>query len=116
MTKARLKRTTVILGAILALTLAHNAGTFTAVSFPVTRSLSEPDLGSEDRTLEVYIHDLRKFQRRVRELDEKGSLTHSEFDALQRTSDDLKRRLSTVQNAIRAVVTKLKTTGNWDNL
>lgn len=116
MTRARLTRMTVILGAILALTFAHNLGTSTAVSFPVTGGLNDPDLSSEDRTLEAYIQDLRKFQKKVAELGEKGSLTRSEFDPLQRTSDDLKRRLSVVQNAIRGAITKLKGTGNWNNL
>lgn len=116
MTLAILKRTALALCAVLALTLTHGAGRSSASGFPAVGFAAAPDLSSEDRTLATYIQDLKKFQRRAAELGKKESLTPNEVDSLQQSSDDLKRRLSSVQNAIRSIITKLKASGDWDGL
>jgi hypothetical protein len=76
----------------------------------------DADLRTESRTLESYLDDLAKLDKKGLELSKKATLTRVEFEAHQRTADDLKRRLSAVQNALRDAITKLKAAGQWENL
>jgi hypothetical protein len=86
-----------------------------ARSLPGSRAV-EANLGTESRTLDTYLDDLARLDKKGLELGNKPALSRAEFDAHQRTADDLKRRLSAVQTALRDAITKLKAAGQWDNL
>jgi hypothetical protein len=74
------------------------------------------DLNSEGRILDDFVNDLGRFDKRSAELGRKVSLTADEFSTHQRLADDLRRRVSTVQDALRQIVAKLKGGGQFDNL
>lgn len=74
------------------------------------------DLNSEIRTLDTFVTDLGRLDKKRVELGKKESLTRAEFAVLQNSTDDLKRRLSTVNNTIQGIIRKLKAAGQWDNL
>jgi hypothetical protein len=100
--------------AILALTLTLIQGVA-----PTTASASaadEPDIRNEERVLDKYFNDLVSYRGEIGRLQRKASLQTAEIDPVQRKSDDLKRRLSEVQNAFREIIKKLKASGKWDDL
>lgn len=74
------------------------------------------DLNSEIRTLDTFVTDLGKLDKKRVELGKKEALTRAEFAALQNSTDDLRRRLSTVNSTIQGIIRKLKAAGQWDNL
>jgi hypothetical protein len=116
-TKVRInKQKLMVLCGIVAVTLAQSLSTSTAINAPRTGGLNEPDLSSEDRALEAYIQDLGNFEKKVAQFERKGDLSRNEFVQLEGTAEGLKGRLASVQNAVRSVVVKLKSTGNWDDL
>ena len=103
--------------AVLAITLIQSLSASTAAALaPRPNAPAEADLSAELRVLDSFADDLNKFDRRRAELSKRASLTREEFDPLQRTADDLKRRLSQVQNALRDAINKLKASGDWDDL
>jgi hypothetical protein len=77
---------------------------------------TDVDLSSEAWTLASFVEDLANYDKKVREADKKATLTRLEFDDLQRTANDLKGRVSGVQNASREIIRKLKAAGQWDNI
>jgi hypothetical protein len=88
-----------------------------AASLPTAASaLSDADLSAEERFVSGFVNDLGKFDKKSLELSKKASLPRQEFDAHQRDGENLKNRLSGVQNALREVIRKLKAAGQWDNL
>lgn len=108
-----IKATLTVLVAVLALTMFQGRHSQAARSKAVADG---PDFSSELRVLNTYGDDLVTYSRDVARLNKKESLVSADVDPLQRKSDDLKRRLSEVQNAIREVVRKLKAANEWDNL
>lgn len=74
------------------------------------------DLSSELQALDTYASDLSAFDKTFNGVSKKDSLTRNEFDGLQRNAEDLKRRLSGLQNEIGQIVRKLKAAGQWDKL
>jgi hypothetical protein len=76
----------------------------------------DADLSAENRTLEGFLTDLDKFDKRNAELSQKESLTREELNLHERTGTDLKRRVGEIQDALRDVIRKLKAAGQWDNL
>lgn len=87
---------------------------------PVAGSTAPPafadaDVTAESRVLDAFVDDLNSFDRKNRQLGRKTSLLQAEVDSQQRVADDLKRRLSSVQDALRQIARKLKASGQWDN-
>lgn len=99
-------------GAVFMLTGAGPAATNRASSLPDLRS----DLSTELRTVETYHDDLVTYFNQCAELNKKTSVSRTEIDSLQSKSDSLKSRLPGVQNAISAVMRKLKAANAWDDL
>jgi len=85
-------------------------------SSPPAIAFSDVDLNSEGRTLDAFVNDLGKFDKRTAELGKKASLTNDEFSSHQRLADDLRRRVSTVQDALRQIVAKLRAAGQLDDI
>lgn len=81
-----------------------------------TAATPKAELVEEFRTLDKFVDDLFKLDRNRGELSKKASLSQTEFDSLKSSADDLKRRLSQVQNALRGIITKLKAAGEWDDI
>ena len=74
------------------------------------------DLRNEQQTISRYADDLIVYENQAAELGKRATLANTDFDPLQRKSDDLKGRLSGVQNAVREIVRKLKAANEWDDL
>jgi hypothetical protein len=74
------------------------------------------DLSAELAALNSYIKALRAFDRKCGELNKRGTFTAAELDNLKRNADELKGRISPVQNALRDAIKKLKAAGEWDGL
>jgi hypothetical protein len=85
-------------------------------SIAVTLSPPKTQLSAEARTLDSFGDDLLKLDKRTAELNKRGNVLQADFDAVQNSATDLKRRLSDVQNAARAIISKLKAAGEWDAL
>lgn len=81
-----------------------------------TAAFTGVDLNSEIRTLDSFVTDLGKLDKRRVELAKNGSLTSAEFTSLQNSAEDLKRRLSAVQNSLREITRKLKAAAQWEDL
>ena len=99
-----------VLCSLVVTVLAQFVPTSVAVTTPKT------ELTGEARTLDKFVDDLFKLDRNRGELSRKASLSQTEFDSLKGSADDLKRRLSEVQNALRGVIRKLKAAGEWDDI
>jgi hypothetical protein len=74
------------------------------------------DLANEERALAKYFEDLVAYNHETAQLSAKAKLVSADLDHLQRRSDDLKGRLSGVQNIVREIVTKLKAANEWNDL
>jgi hypothetical protein len=79
-------------------------------------SAASLDINSEIRTLDSFVADLGRLDKKRVELGKKDSLTRAEFAALQNSSDELKRRLSAINSTLQEITRKLKAAGQWDNL
>ena len=108
------KRT--VLGAVLALAMIPNLSAFRAIGSSPAGVASDPDLSSEARTIGTFVDDLHTFDKSFATLNQRTTLTNNEINAVERSNDDLKRRLSNVQNAFQEAIRKLKAAGLWDNL
>jgi hypothetical protein len=74
------------------------------------------NLKSEARILDAWVNDLITYDKQCKQLSLKSRITRAELDPVQRSSDDLTRRLSSVQSALREAIRKLKAAGQFDNL
>jgi len=74
------------------------------------------DLRAESATLDSFLADLVRFDKKGVELGKKSSLTQSELVEYEQSANDLKRRVSSVQDAFRQTITKLKAAGLYDNI
>jgi Tfp pilus assembly protein PilE len=102
--------------AVLAIALIPSLRTSTAKNqvSPVTTGA---DLANEQRVIAKYFEDLIAYADEVVVQDKKrASLLRADLDPLQRKSDDLKGRLSAVQNSVREIVRKLKAANEWEDL
>lgn len=102
--------------AVLAVALIPAMRSSDAKKQPPIVAPAGADLANEDRVIGKYFDDLIAYQQECWEAKKRTALRGSDLDPLQRKSDDLKNRLSDVQNAIREVVRKLKAAGEWDDL
>jgi hypothetical protein len=102
---------------VVTIILAQIVNTSVATPSPAsTPILVDADLTPESTTLNGFVNDLRKFDKKSADLGRKASLTRAEFDSHERTAGDLRRRLSAVQNALSTAIRKLKAAGQWENL
>jgi len=102
-----------VVATILVQVLSTSVAT-TSASPSVT--FTDADLNSESRTLDSFVGDLVKFDKKSVELGKKASLTRAEFAGQEQSANDLKRRVSEIQTALREAIRKLKAAGQWDNL
>ena len=96
--------------------LSTSARVISSPSASPSGAFTEVDLSSESRTLDSFVTDLAKFDRKGVELGKKASLTRAEFAAHEQSANDLKLRVTGIQNALRDAIRKLKAAGQWDNL
>jgi hypothetical protein len=111
-----LKLTAVV--AVLAVTLIPSLRTSSAKNQPLTLANAVPnaDLATEERAIAKYSDDLVAYEIDVQGWGKRAALASADLDLLQRRSDDLKRRLSGVQNSVQAIVRKLKAANEWDDV
>jgi small-conductance mechanosensitive channel len=109
-----LKWTAVV--AVLTLTVMAGVRSSTATKQPTATVAQGADLANEERALAKYFEDLVSYNHQTAQLSAKAKLVSADLDPLQRRSDDLKGRLSGLQNVIREIVTKLKAANEWSDL
>jgi hypothetical protein len=86
-----------------------------AASRPVL-VVASTDLAHEQRIIAKYFDDLILYNKQTAQLGKKARLVNADLDDVQRRSNDLKTRLTEVQNAIREIVRKLKVANEFDDL
>jgi hypothetical protein len=103
---------------VLALTIIAGARPSTATKKAPMPAAAVPgvDLANEERALAKYFEDLVAYNHETAQLSAKAKLVSADLDPLQRRSDDLKSRLSGLQNLVREIVAKLKAANEWDDL
>jgi hypothetical protein len=102
--------------AILALTLVPSIRQSNAKAKPSMETGDSLDLANEHRILAKYYDDLISYNKQTRELGKRARLVSTDLDEAQNRSEDLKRRLSEVQSAVREIVRKLKAADQWGSL
>lgn len=115
MTKSRfshLKTTALI--AVFAMTLVPYLRT--SAGSRLSPTVTGADLGNEQRIIAKYVADLAAYDKQTQDLGKRARLVSSDLDGVQKRSEDLKRRLSEVQNAVREIVRKLKAANEFDDL
>jgi hypothetical protein len=75
----------------------------------------DADLRNEEAIIARYADDLLAYDKECALVGKKARLVSADLDGLERKSNDLKRRLAEVQNALREVVRKLKAANEWDS-
>lgn len=113
---SHLKWTTIF--AVLAITVMAGGRPSTATTQPppVAFAASSADLANEERVLAKYFDDLVAYDEQTAQLSAKAKLVSADLDPLKRKSDDLKGRLSGLQNTVHEIVRKLKAANEWDDL
>jgi hypothetical protein len=91
------------------------------LSMPSSKATNQPaaasaDLRNEERVIAKYFDDLVAYDKQVAELGKRARLVSSDLEAIQNRSDDLKRRLAEVQDAVGEAVKKLKAANEWTDL
>src|SRR5205814_640611 len=108
-------RTLLVICAVVAMLLAQSAKTSVAISSAArVAAFADVDLKSEGRDLDTFVNDLANLDKKSAELAKKASLTRAEFDSHQKTADDLKSQLSSIQNTLRQIIAKLKAAGQFE--
>ena len=102
--------------AILAVTSIPAIRQSTAKAHPPEVTLVDTDVSNEARIIAKYGDDLSAYHKEAQALGKRARLVSNDLNEVQNRSEDLKRRLSEVQNAIRETVRKLKASGEWNNL
>lgn len=107
------KLTALAVGLVMTAMLTEHAARATR---PPSVAVASVDLSSELRLLDDYAKDLSAFDKTFTVLSRKDSLTKNEIDPLQRNAEELKRRLSGLQNGIGQIISKLKAADQWERL
>jgi hypothetical protein len=104
--------------AVLALALIPLLHSSTAKNQPAASDTAAPgiDTSREERVIGKYHDDLFAYQIECHQANKRQVLRNVDFDPLQRKSEDLKNRLSEVQNAVREIITKFKAANEFDGL
>jgi len=71
---------------------------------------------NEPRAISRYFDDLVAYEKELEKLSERKSLENIHINPVQLKADNLKSRLSEVQNALREIVRKLKAADQWNDL
>ena len=87
---------------------------------PSTAEIGSPaapgaDIANEARLVTKYADDLVNYETQSADLGKRSAIVSTDIEPLQRKSDDLKLRLSGVQNAVRDIVQKLKAANEWND-
>jgi len=101
--------------AVLAISLISSLRPSAATTGPMVAA-PDVELRSEQQIITRYADDLIVYENQAAELGKRAALVNTDVEPLQRKSDDLKGRLSGVQNAVREMVRKLKAANEWDDL
>lgn len=110
-------RKMMVLCAVVAIMFVQVVSTsVTSISAAPVPAFVDTDLTSEGELLDAFVNDLAGYDKKNADIGKKASLTRAEFDLHERTSNDLKRRLSGIQSALVAAIRKLKAAGQWDDL
>jgi len=104
--------------AVLTLTLIPSLGSSTAKNQPIPTAavFAGVDLANEERVIGTYFDDLTSYESERVELSKRAVLVAADLEPLQRRSNDLKTRLSRVQDTVREIVRKLRAANEWDDL
>ncbi len=78
--------------------------------------VDQPNLSSETRTVISFTDDLSAFDKRRAQLSRQSSVKREEFNSLEQTGNDLKRRVSQLRDATNSIINKLKAAGQWNTL
>ena len=102
----------------LAIAVLLSIPSSTATIQPSTSDSAAPgiDTSNEEQVIGRYLDDLFSYQIECHQAGRRQALRAADIDPLQRKSDDLKNRLSEVQNAAREIVRKLKAANEFDDL
>lgn len=93
-----------------------NAKRSISAILPVDIAVDGPNLNSEVQTIDSFNDDLTNYNKKGVELSKKSTLLNEEFNSLERTGNDLKRRVSQVKDATQSIISKLKAAGRWNTL
>jgi hypothetical protein len=102
--------------AALTMALVPFMPTSMANSGPSELAAAGADISSEQRIIARYFDDFVTYDKQATEFGKRAGLVSTDLDPLLRKSDDLKGRLSEVQNAVREIVRKLKAADQWNDL
>ncbi|PYS71942.1 MAG: hypothetical protein DMF69_08970 [Acidobacteria bacterium] len=119
MTSARSSyfRLTVVLAVLAIVPIsAIRSSTATNSPSPSLNTFPGADLANEERVLAKYFDDLVTYDKQVAEVSKRTAFVSADLDPLQRKADDLKGRLTVVQNSVREIVRKLKAANEWEDL
>lgn len=107
----------VIVG-LLAIAIVASLRSTTATNQPSVPDSATPgaETSNEERVIGKYLDDLFSYQNGISQARKRQVLRNTDLDPLQRKSDDLKNRLSEVQNAVRDIIRKLKAANEFDGL
>ena len=100
------------LAVVLLLTITVSMGWSRAT----TATAPAVDLANEERVINRYSEDLAAYERDVLQLNQRARLVSADLDPLQRKSDDLKNRLTEVQNTVQSVARKINAANEWPDL
>jgi membrane-associated HD superfamily phosphohydrolase len=79
-------------------------------------SLATADVANEQRVITKYFEDLVTYDKQATEFGKRSTFLLADLEPLKKRSDDLKGRLSAVQNSVRELVRKLKAANEWEDL
>ena len=96
------------------------ATAFFGLMRPSTAEIGSPaasgaDVANEARLVSKYADELITYETQSAALGKRSAIVSTDIEPLQRKSDDLKLRLSGVQNAVRDIVRKLKAANEWND-
>lgn len=102
--------------AVMAITLTPSPRAATAKSALLRAGIPNADLTREERVLSRYLDELFAYEKECAQVGKRARLVNEDLEPVQRKSEDLKRRLPGVQDAIREIVRKLKAANEWTDL
>jgi hypothetical protein len=99
----------------VAITILLQSVLLSASSGATTGATAELNLSAEIQALESFDDALTLFEKNVKDLGKKASITSQELTSARTNANTVKSRVSQVQQAFRSVVDKLKAAGKLDN-
>jgi len=112
-----MKRLFTIRKAVAVAALAAIAVALLQNGAPHSASTSDDlNLRAETQVIESFFNDLVAYRKECAQLSKKQNVLSTEVDVVGRKAEALQSRLSNVQNAARALITKLKAANKWEGL